>query len=101
MAKLAKLNRHHIEQIAYFMDRLAATPDGDGTLLDQVLLQYGSGISDGNQHLHVNLPVLVAGAIEGGRHLRVAERHRSRTCSSPFSTSSACRPRSWATAPAS
>ena len=73
MAKLAKLNRHHIEQIAYFMDRLAATPDGDGTLLDQVLLQYGSGISDGNQHLHVNLPVLVAGAIEGGRHLRVAE----------------------------
>ena len=73
MAKLAKLNRHHIEQIAYFMDRLAATPDGDGTLLDQVLLQYGSGISDGNQHLHVNLPVLVAGAVEGGRHLRVAE----------------------------
>ena len=73
MAKLAKLNRHHIEQIAYFMDRLAATPDGDGTLLDQVLLQYGSGISDGNQHLHVNLPVIVAGAVEGGRHLRVAE----------------------------
>ena len=73
IAKLAKLNRHHIEQIAYFMDRLAATPDGDGTLLDQVLIQYGSGISDGNQHLHVNLPVLVAGAVEGGRHLRVAE----------------------------
>ena len=77
MAKLAKLNRHHIEQIAYFMEKLAATPDGDGTLLDQVLIQYGSGISDGNQHLHVNLPVLVAGgaagAIEGGRHLRVAE----------------------------
>ena len=77
MAKLAKLNRHHIEQIAYFMEKLAATPDGDGTLLDQVLIQYGSGISDGNQHLHVNLPVLVAGgaagAVEGGRHLRVAE----------------------------
>ena len=77
MAKLAKLNRHHIEQIAYFMEKLAATPDGDGTLLDQVLIQYGSGISDGNQHLHVNLPVLVAGgaagAIKGGRHLRVAE----------------------------
>jgi hypothetical protein len=77
MAKLAKLNRHHIERIAYFMDKLAATPDGDGTLLDQVLIQYGCGISDGNQHLHVNLPVLVAGGaagrIKGGRHLRVAE----------------------------
>ena len=77
MAKLAKLNRHHIEQIAYFMEKLAATPDGDGTLLDQVLIQYGCGISDGNQHLHVNLPVLVAGGaagtVEGGRHLRVAE----------------------------
>ena len=77
MAKLAKLNRHHVEQLAYFMEKLAATPDGDGTLLDQVLIQYGCGISDGNQHLHVNLPVLVAGgaagAVSGGRHLRVAE----------------------------
>ncbi len=77
MAKLAKLNRHHVEQLAYFMEKLAATPDGDGTLLDQVLIQYGCGISDGNQHLHVNLPVLVAGgaagAVRGGRHLRVAE----------------------------
>ena len=77
MAKLAKLNQHHISQIAYFMEKLAATPDGDGTLLDQVLIQYGCGISDGNQHLHVNLPVLVAGGaagrIKGGRHLRVAE----------------------------
>ena len=77
MAKLAKLNQHHISQIAYFMEKLAATPDGDGTLLDQVLIQYGCGISDGNQHLHVNLPVLVAGGaagrVEGGRHLRVAE----------------------------
>ncbi len=77
MAKLAKLNQHHISQIGYFMDKLAATPDGDGTLLDQVLIQYGCGISDGNQHLHVNLPVLVAGGaagrVEGGRHMRVAE----------------------------
>ena len=77
MAKLARLNQHHISQIAYFMEKLAATPDGDGTLLDQVLIQYGCGISDGNQHLHVNLPVLVAGGaagrVKGGRHLRVAE----------------------------
>ncbi len=77
MTKLARVNRHHIEQLAYFMDRLRATPDGDGTLLDQVTIQYGCGISDGNQHLHVNLPILVAGGgagtLTGGRHLRVAE----------------------------
>ena len=77
MAKLAKLNQHHIEQLAYFMEKLEATPDGDGTLLDQVMIQYGSGISDSNQHLHVNLPVLLAGGaagqIKGGRHLRVTE----------------------------
>ena len=77
MTKLATLNRHHIEQLAYFMERLAATPDGDGTLLNHVMIQYGCGISDGNQHSHVNLPILVAGggggSIQGGRHLRVAE----------------------------
>ncbi len=77
MAKLARVNRHHIEQLAYFMGMLNATPDGDGTLLDQVMIQYGCGISDGNQHLHVNLPILVAGGgagtLAGGRHLRVAE----------------------------
>lgn len=77
MAKLARVNRHHIEQLAYFMDRLRATPDGDGTLLDQMTIQYGCGISDGNQHLHVNLPILVAGGgagtLTGGRHLRVAD----------------------------
>ncbi|MCY4029051.1 MAG: DUF1552 domain-containing protein, partial [Acidobacteria bacterium] len=77
MTKLAKVNRHHIDQLAYFMTQLDATPDGDGSLLDHVVMQYGCGISDGNQHLHVNLPVLVAGGgagrIRGGRHLRVAE----------------------------
>ena len=73
--KLAKINRHHIEQVAYFMDKLEATPDGDGTLLDHVLIQYGSGISDGNLHTHTDLPVFIAGGrtsgLKGGRHLRV------------------------------
>ena len=74
--KLARLNRYHIEQIAYFMERLASTPDGDGTLLDHVTMLYGSGISDSNQHLHTNLPVLLAGGgngtFKGGRHVRYA-----------------------------
>ena len=73
--KLAKINRHHIEQVAYFMGKLEATPDGDGTLLDHVLIQYGSGISDGNLHTHTDLPVFIAGGrtsgLKGGRHLRV------------------------------
>jgi len=77
MVKLAKINRHHIEQIAYFMEKLDATPDGDGTLLDHVVLQYGSGISNGNQHTHTDLPIFVAGGrssgFEGGRHVRVPE----------------------------
>ena len=77
MVKLAKINRHHIEQLAYFMEKLDATPDGDGTLLDQVVIQYGSGISNGNLHTHTDLPILVAGGgatgLEGGRHMRVAE----------------------------
>ena len=77
MEKLAKVNLHHIEQLAYFLDRLRSTPDGDGTLLDHMLMLYGCGISDGNQHLHVNLPILLAGGaggrLRGGRHLRVAD----------------------------
>lgn len=74
MEKLAKINRFHVEQLAYFLDKLKATPDGDGNLLDHVTLLYGCGISDSNLHTHDNLPVLVvggdAGAVRGGRHLR-------------------------------
>ena len=77
MEKLAKVNLHHIEQFAYFVDRLANTPDGDGSLLDTMTMLYGCGISDGNQHLHVNLPVMLVGGangrIKGGRHLKVAD----------------------------
>ena len=74
ITKLAKINAFHVSLFAHFLERLAATPDGDGTLLDHVMISYGCGISDSNQHLHDNLPVLVAGGgggrIAGGRHLR-------------------------------
>ena len=77
MDKLSQVNLHHIEQFAYFLDRLWSTPDGDGTLLDNMLALYGCGISDGNQHLHTNLPILLAGGaagrLQGGRHIRVTE----------------------------
>jgi len=74
LMRLAKINTFHVEQFAYFLEKLRSTPDGDGTLLDHSMLLYGSGISDSNVHLHDNLPlVLVGGAsagIKGGRHLQ-------------------------------
>ena len=74
-ALLAKINRFHTGQFAYFLDRLKSIREGEGTLLDNCTLLYGSAISDGNQHLHENLPILVAGrgggAIAPGRHVRV------------------------------
>lgn len=71
--KLAKINRFHVEQFAYFIDKLAKTADGDGSLLDHSLVLYGSGISDGNRHLHHDLPVVVVGSgnksWKTGRHV--------------------------------
>lgn len=75
--KLAKINRFHMEQFAYFIDKLSKTPDGDGTLLDHSMVSYGSGISDGNRHLHHDLPVLLVGRANGawktGRHIEYAK----------------------------
>lgn len=73
-AKLAKINAYHIEQLAYFLGKLDAVREGDGTLLDHAMIVYGSGISDGNAHNHDELPILLAGRASGtikpGRHLR-------------------------------
>jgi hypothetical protein len=75
--KLAKINAFHVSLFAKFLETLRATPDGEGTLLDHAMIIYGCGISDSDQHLHDNLPVLVAGGgagrIQGGRHLRCAD----------------------------
>lgn len=77
IAKIRDINRFHIEQLAYLLQKMKATPDGDGNLLDHSTICYGSGISDGDRHNNENLPVLLAGSghgmIETGRHLRVAE----------------------------
>ncbi len=74
LAMLARINTHHIRQLGYFLERMHATPDGDGSLLDHSLFVYGSGISDGNLHFHLDLPTLLAGGaagrVAGGRHLR-------------------------------
>ncbi|HZS53510.1 MAG TPA: DUF1552 domain-containing protein [Bryobacteraceae bacterium] len=72
MDKIAMINQYHMEQFAYFVSKLKATKDGTGTLLDNTMVLYGSGISDGNRHNHDNLPVLMAGGsrfFQTGRHL--------------------------------
>lgn len=75
--RLATINRFHVTLFSYFVERLRSTPDGDGTLLDNVTLLYGAGISDGNSHNNFNLPVLLvgggAGSLRGGQHIRAAE----------------------------
>ncbi|MEZ6119619.1 MAG: DUF1552 domain-containing protein [Pirellulaceae bacterium] len=74
LEKIAKINHFHVQQLAYFLKRLDSIPEGDGTLLDQCMIMYGSGLSDGNRHNNENLPVLLAGggggSIETGRHIR-------------------------------
>ena len=76
IAKLIKIDTLNTTMFAYYLDKLAATPDGDGSLLDHAMIMYGSGMSDGNRHNHHDLPTLLVGAgagqIKGGRHVRVA-----------------------------
>jgi hypothetical protein len=77
LAQLTKINTYHALLFSQFLDKLAATKDGDGTLLDHSMILYGAGMSDGNAHSNRNLPVLMAGGgtghLKGGRHLRYAE----------------------------
>jgi len=75
-AKFAVLNRYHVGLLAHLLEKLDALPDGDGSLLDHSMVLYGSGMSDGNEHNHGPLPIVLAGgaggALAGGRHLRHA-----------------------------
>jgi hypothetical protein len=72
--KIRLINRFHVSQFAYFLGRLKSIKEGNGTLLDQAMIVYGSGIGDGNRHNHDELPILVAGraggTIQPGRHIR-------------------------------
>jgi hypothetical protein len=74
LAKISLINRFHIEQFAYLLTRLKGIKEGEGTLLDNCMIVYGGGISDGNRHNHDELPVLLAGKGGGtfktGRHVR-------------------------------
>ena len=75
--KLVKIQQYHISLFGKFLDKLAKTPDGDGTLLDHTLLVYGSNMSNSNLHNHFPLPNLTVGAaagtMQGGRHMKYTD----------------------------
>jgi hypothetical protein len=76
MDTFARINTYHTKQLAYFLDRLNKTPDGDGTLLDHSMVLYGSSMSNSNQHDHDPLPIVLAGGasgrLQGDRHIKYA-----------------------------
>src|SRR6201998_345389 len=78
LEKLVKIQRYHMERFAEFVTKLAATPDGEGTLLDHSMLLYGSNMGNSNVHGNYPLPTILvggrAGAVKGGRHIQLPER---------------------------
>lgn len=74
IARMAKINAFHVSLFAEYLEKLRNTPEGNGSLLDNVLLLYGSGIGNPNVHNHTNLPIIVAGGasagMKGNRHIR-------------------------------
>jgi hypothetical protein len=75
MARIQKIDQFLVSEFTYFLDKLASIKEGEGTLLDNSMILYGSGISDGNRHRHDDLPIVLAGrgggTIETGRHVRI------------------------------
>jgi hypothetical protein len=78
VAKLVRINTFHMQLFASYLERLKDTPDGDGSLLDHMMVFYGSGMSESDQHDPRKLPILLvggsAGHIKGGRHLRYPDK---------------------------
>ena len=77
LAEFAKLNEFHVRHVAYFLDKMKNTPDGDGNLLDHSMVLYGSPMGDGSVHNHLRVPLLLAGhangQLEGNLHVRCAD----------------------------
>ena len=73
MRDFAKLNTYHVDTLAYYLDKLQSIPDGDATLLENTVVMYGKGMSDGNTHNNYSVPVVVVGGpqngLQGNRHL--------------------------------
>jgi hypothetical protein len=77
IARMAKINEFHVSLFSEYLQKLRATPDGEGSLLDHSLILYGSGIGNPNIHDHTNLPIIVAGGkvtgLKGNRHIKYAK----------------------------
>ncbi|OLC48065.1 MAG: hypothetical protein AUH43_10340 [Acidobacteria bacterium 13_1_40CM_65_14] len=73
VANYAKINRYHVQNLAYFCEKLRNIPEGDGTLLDHVLIYKGSNMGNSHRHAHEKVPVILVGGIDGtfkgNRHL--------------------------------
>jgi hypothetical protein len=73
IANYAKVNRYHVQNLAYFCEKLTKIPDGDGTLLDHVLIYKGSNMGNSHRHAHEKVPVILVGGVDGtfkgNRHL--------------------------------
>ena len=72
MEKVRKINEYHVRQFTGFIEKMKATKEGDGTLLDNSMIVYGAGLSDGNAHLHEDLPTIIAG--KGGNYFKTGRR---------------------------
>jgi uncharacterized protein DUF1552 len=74
LSSLARINAYHAMLFAYYLEKLRATPDGDGSLLDHMIITYGAGMADSNLHAPRGLPVLLVGGgsgqLKGGRHIK-------------------------------
>jgi hypothetical protein len=74
LERQAKINAFHTKLFSYYLERLKSTPDGDGSLLDHMLIIYGAGMGDSQLHSPVDLPLALfggaAGQLKGGRHLK-------------------------------
>jgi hypothetical protein len=72
MARLAQVNRLHMEYFAYYLQRMQATGDGEGSLLDSTLVLRGCAFGDSNSHDKLDLPIILAGGgLAGNRHVVV------------------------------
>ncbi len=78
IAQMSKINRYHVQLLSQYLSKLRATPDGDGSLLDHMMIMYGAGISNSQRHSGENLPLLLVGGgsgrLKGGRHIKYADK---------------------------
>ena len=78
MSQKARIDTYHVQMLAYLLEKMQATPDGDGSLLDHIIILYGAGISNSNAHSGENLPQMLVGGgsgrLKGGRHLKYSNK---------------------------